>query len=185
MSHLKKVTISDGEMLNLQIERIRGLKKDRKISYVQLAGEVNYHEKSISRILNGNKMLPDDFINSLAVFFEVTPEYLRGETDFMTIEEHACHLFEQRYKLVTDLMDSLKHFNIYFRPHVYWCNCNMEEERQFYLLEEAIDNSDNHTLLPLEERGDIHTVDGGTEFKYYKIEVDVSQDLPSAMFFFH
>ena len=63
-------------------QRIQDLIKDRKITQAELAEKVGLSNSALSRYLQGNtKNLGDGFIIRIAKYFDVSTDFLLGETD--------------------------------------------------------------------------------------------------------
>ena len=63
-------------------QRIQDLIKDRKITQAELAENVGLSNSALSRYLQGNtKNLGDGFIIRIAKYFDVSTDFLLGETD--------------------------------------------------------------------------------------------------------
>ena len=64
-------------------QRIQDLIKDRKITQAELAEKVGLSNSALSRYLQGStKNLGDGFIIRIARYFDVSTDFLLGETDF-------------------------------------------------------------------------------------------------------
>ena len=61
--------------------RLKELRKDRKISQVKLAMDLNLTQNSISRYENGEREADYDTLVAIADYFNVSVDYLLGRTD--------------------------------------------------------------------------------------------------------
>ncbi len=64
------------------IKRLKELRKDKKLTQVQLAKAVGQSPSAISCWEKGTRIPNAKAIITLARFFEVTTDYLLGESDF-------------------------------------------------------------------------------------------------------
>ena len=62
--------------------RLKELRENKGISQKQLAQELGYTQVCISRWESGNRQPEIDDIIAVALFFNVTTDYLLGLTDF-------------------------------------------------------------------------------------------------------
>lgn len=65
-------------------ERLKSLRKERKLTQEELGRKVNVTKVSISGYENGNRSPDTETLQKLADFFEVTTDYLLGRTEEMT-----------------------------------------------------------------------------------------------------
>lgn len=61
--------------------RLKELRKDRKISQVKLAMDLNLTQNSISRYETGEREADYDTLVAIADYFNVSVDYLLGRTD--------------------------------------------------------------------------------------------------------
>lgn len=61
--------------------RLKELRRDRKISQVKLAMDLNLTQNSISRYENGEREADYDTLVAIADYFNVSVDYLLGRTD--------------------------------------------------------------------------------------------------------
>ena len=63
-------------------QRIQDLIKNRKVTQAELADKIGISESALSRYLQGKtEMLGDGYIIRIAKLFEVSTDFLLGETD--------------------------------------------------------------------------------------------------------
>jgi len=65
-------------------ERLRQLRKERKLTQSELGEKVNVTKVSISGYESGNRTPDTDTLQRLADYFEVSTDYLLGRTDIPT-----------------------------------------------------------------------------------------------------
>ncbi len=88
--------------------RVKELRKERKLRQEELAGRINISQQTVSRIENGDNALAADILMSLANYFGVSIDYIlyrsdsrRGvesQTEFNEIQErnyNLCRRYEQ------------------------------------------------------------------------------------------
>lgn len=127
-------------MLNTAVERIKELKKERNITDGMIGEIIQYHPKHFNRMLNKQSKLPEDVIIPLSEYFEVSPEYLMGHSDFKTKDEQEFHMLYKKYKLIDDLVASIKHLNLSFAPYLVWSKSETTERERIDYILEAISN---------------------------------------------
>lgn len=67
-------------------QRIQDLIKSRKITQAELAERVGLSSSTLSRYLQGRTPnLSDDFIIRIAKYFDVSTDFLHGETDGVAV----------------------------------------------------------------------------------------------------
>ena len=67
-------------------QRIQDLIKNRKITQAELAEKVGLSSSTLSRYLQGRTPnLSDDFIIRIAKYFDVSTDFLHGETDGVAV----------------------------------------------------------------------------------------------------
>ena len=120
MGQVAKVTLEDELMLKSTNGRIKLLKREKGLTDKDIADLTNYHEKSINRKLNSGAPLSDDVIIKLSERFEVSPEFLKMESNFRTQEEHDLHVLNTRYHFIKNMLRTIEHLNIYVKPHIFW-----------------------------------------------------------------
>ncbi|SES91744.1 Helix-turn-helix [Pseudobutyrivibrio sp. C4] len=142
MKQLQLVTFLEGKKLNAANERIKELKKEKNITDGMIGEVIQYHPKVVNRMLNKKAKIPEDVIVTLSEYLEVSPEYLKGHSEFRTREEQEYHILAQKYKLVIDIVNSIKHLNLGFAPYFIWTrNDSSEMDKINYILEAADDPS--------------------------------------------
>lgn len=86
------------------MNRLKELRKDKKISQTTLAKLLNVNEKTISRWENGTSNIKPEKAEKLADFFEVNTAYLLGYSDFpaVSLREILFHEIkaEKEYKVI-------------------------------------------------------------------------------------
>ena len=101
-------------------QRIQDLIKNRKVTQAELADKIGISESALSRYLQGKtEMLGDGYIIRIAKLFEVSTDFLLGETDIpdrknYDIEElglsadAARNLYTQKVnpKIVSQLLEN-------------------------------------------------------------------------------
>ena len=88
--------------------RVKELRKERRLRQEELAGRINISQQTVSRIENGDNALAADILMSLANYFDVSIDYIlyrsdsrRGEgsrVEFDEIQErnyNLCRRYEQ------------------------------------------------------------------------------------------
>ena len=79
---MKELTMSDAYLPGDTRQRIQDLIKNRKITQAELAEKVGLSNSALSRYLQGStKNLGDGFIIRIAKYFDVSTDFLLGETD--------------------------------------------------------------------------------------------------------
>lgn len=63
-------------------KRFKELREERKLSQLQIGKELGYTQVCISRWESGDRMPNANDIIAVAIFFNVTTDYLLGLTDF-------------------------------------------------------------------------------------------------------
>lgn len=152
-------------MLNTAVERIRELKKERNITDGMIGEVIQYHPKSVNRMLNNPAKLPEDVIVPLCEFLKVTPEYLMGHSDFKTKDEQEFHLLHKKYKLIIDLITSIKHLNLSFAPYFVWTKYDTTERDRIDFILQAADNES--TCKEIDSTTDINELACRKEFALY------------------
>lgn len=61
--------------------RVRELRNEKGLRQVDLAGEINVSQQTISRIENGQNSLPADILIHLSKFFHVSADYILKLSD--------------------------------------------------------------------------------------------------------
>ena len=105
--------------------RVKELRKERRLRQEELAGRINISQQTVSRIENGDNALAADILMSLANYFDVSIDYIlyrsdsrRGEesrVEFDEIQErnyNLCRRYEQlnrkNQELVFNLTEELE-----------------------------------------------------------------------------
>lgn len=105
--------------------RVKELRKERKLRQEELAGRINISQQTVSRIENGDNALAADILMSLANYFGVTIDYIlyrsdsrRGvesQIEFNEIQErnyNLCRRYEQlnqkNQELIFNLTEELE-----------------------------------------------------------------------------
>ncbi len=105
--------------------RVKELRKERKLRQEELAGRINISQQTVSRIENGDNALAADILMSLANYFGVSIDYIlyrsdsrRGvesQTEFNEIQErnyNLCRRYEQlnlkNQELILNLTEELE-----------------------------------------------------------------------------
>lgn len=68
-------------MFLLNGERLKQLRKEKKLTQTELGNKINVTKVSISGYESGNRSPDTDTLQRLADFFEVSTDYLLGRTD--------------------------------------------------------------------------------------------------------
>ncbi|MCS1384793.1 MULTISPECIES: helix-turn-helix domain-containing protein [Lysinibacillus] len=68
-------------MFLLNGERLKKLRKEKKLTQTELGSKINVTKVSISGYESGNRSPDTDTLQRLADFFEVSTDYLLGRTD--------------------------------------------------------------------------------------------------------
>ena len=66
--------------------RLKKLRKDRKISQLKLALDLNMNQNSISRYENGEREADYETLIKIADYFDVSLDYLLGRNDNLKIK---------------------------------------------------------------------------------------------------
>ncbi|MBE6942318.1 MAG: helix-turn-helix transcriptional regulator [Ruminococcaceae bacterium] len=61
--------------------RLKELRKERKVSQLKLAMDLNISQNSVSRYENGEREADYDTLVAIADYFNVSVDYLLGRTD--------------------------------------------------------------------------------------------------------
>lgn len=97
-------------VLNMQImNRIKQLRVERNLSQQELGDEIGVAQQTISRLELENYLPPTDIVISLAIFFDVSIDYLLGYSeckeraedlvDLDKISQRQCELIKKYNKL--------------------------------------------------------------------------------------
>ncbi len=73
-------------------ERLRELRKEKQITIEQLANDLGSAKSTISRYENGLREPKKDFLELLSKYFEVSVDYLLGNTNERTINKEKSTL---------------------------------------------------------------------------------------------
>ena len=100
--------------------RVKELRKERRLRQEELAGRINISQQTVSRIENGDNALAADILMSLANYFDVSIDYIlyrsdsrRGEesrVEFDEIQErnyNLCRRYEQLNRKNQELIFNL------------------------------------------------------------------------------
>ena len=100
--------------------RVKELRKERRLRQEELAGRINISQQTVSRIENGDNGLAADILMSLANYFDVSIDYIlyrsdsrRGEesrVEFDEIQErnyNLCRRYEQLNRKNQELIFNL------------------------------------------------------------------------------
>ena len=100
--------------------RVKELRKERRLRQEELAGRINISQQTVSRIENGDNALAADILMSLANYFGVSVDYIlyrsdsrRGaenQTEFNEIQERSynlCRKYEQLNRKNQELIYNL------------------------------------------------------------------------------
>lgn len=100
--------------------RVKELRKERKLRQEELAGRINISQQTVSRIENGDNALAADILMSLANYFGVSIDYIlyrsdsrrEGESqiEFNEIQErnyNLCRRYEQLNRKNQELIFNL------------------------------------------------------------------------------
>lgn len=68
-------------------ERLKKLRKEKKLTQTELGSRINVTKVSISGYESGNRSPDTDTLQRLADFFEVSTDYLLGRTDELSLQE--------------------------------------------------------------------------------------------------
>lgn len=74
-------------MFLLNGERLKKLRKEKKLTQTELGSKINVTKVSISGYESGNRSPDTDTLQRLADFFEVSTDYLLGRTDELSLHE--------------------------------------------------------------------------------------------------
>ncbi len=66
-------------------ERLKKLRKEKKLTQTELGSKINVTKVSISGYESGNRSPDTDTLQRLADFFEVSTDYLLGRTDNLSL----------------------------------------------------------------------------------------------------
>lgn len=70
-------------------ERLRNLRKEKQITIEQLANDLGSAKSTISRYENGLREPKKDFLELLSKYFDVSVDYLLGNTDERKLKQKA------------------------------------------------------------------------------------------------
>lgn len=100
--------------------RVKELRKERKLRQEELAGRINISQQTVSRIENGDNALAADILMSLANYFGVSIDYIlyrsdsrrevEGQVEFNEIQErnyNLCRRYEQLNRKNQELIFNL------------------------------------------------------------------------------
>lgn len=86
-------------------ERLKKLRKDKKLTQTQLGEKINVTKVSISGYESGDRSPDTDNLRRLADFFGVTTDYLLGRSDDPELTEKEED--EKLYKELDEILDNL------------------------------------------------------------------------------
>lgn len=78
------------------MNRLKELRKEKKLSQKEIAEFLEINEKTVSRWENGESTIKSDKAQELADYFGVQLPYLLGWSDIRTLEEELEYDFKQR-----------------------------------------------------------------------------------------
>ncbi|WP_226894293.1 helix-turn-helix domain-containing protein [Paraclostridium bifermentans] len=78
-----------GEKMATFNERLRNLRKEKQITIEQLANDLGSAKSTISRYENGLREPKKDFLELLSKYFDVSVDYLLGNTDERKLKQKA------------------------------------------------------------------------------------------------
>ena len=78
--------------------RVKELRKERRLRQEELAGRINISQQTVSRIENGDNALAADILMSLANYFDVSIDYILYRSDSRRGEERRveCDEIQER-----------------------------------------------------------------------------------------
>jgi len=65
----------------LKYNRIRDVRVDKEYSQASVAGHLNIAQNTLSQYETGERNIPNEILVKLALFYEVSTDYLFGLTD--------------------------------------------------------------------------------------------------------
>ena len=74
--------------VNTVDNRVKELRKERRLKQEELAAKINVSQQTISRIENGENSLPADILIQLSRFFHVSIDYILKMSDKRLTEEY-------------------------------------------------------------------------------------------------
>ena len=163
--------------MNAAVERIKELKKERNITDGMIGEIIQYHPKHVNRMLNYQAKLPEDVIVPLSEYLKVSPEYLMGHSDFRTREEQESHILDKKYRLVIDLVNSIKHLNLSFVPYLIWTKHDTNERDKIEYILKCGGNSSKCNEIPSTRK-----IDELTSVKDYELYT-FKEEAPLELFF--
>ena len=167
--------ILEGKKLKEAVRRIKELKRERNITDGMIGEIIQYHPKHVNRMLNYQAKLPEDVIIPLCEYLEVTPEYLLGHSDFKTKEEQEYHILHTKYKVVVDLLTSIKNLNLSFSPYLIWTkNETTESDRISYILSDA---NNGNKCREIESTTNLNELTSVKEYQVYTCKETVPLSL--------
>ena len=100
--------------------RVKELRKERRLKQEELAAKINVSQQTISRIENGENSLPADILIQLSRFFHVSIDYILKMSDKRLTEEYwiefqqftenhidICRMYSALYKRKQNLIHGL------------------------------------------------------------------------------
>lgn len=89
------------------MNRLRELRKEKKLTVRELAEKVNISYPTISRLENGETSFTSEYLENLSTFFNVSIDYLLGRTNVRNEYKPDDFLFAL-YDKTKDLSDKQK-----------------------------------------------------------------------------
>lgn len=102
------------------MERLRLLREEKRITQIKLAMELGISQQRISRIENGESEVTESLLKKIAIYFDVSIDYLLG--------------LSSNRKIITDVNDFL-------RPNTLLSLYSSLEERDRYLVNAVLVSS--------------------------------------------
>lgn len=91
---------------------IKLLRKEKNITIRDLESKIHINRATLSRMENGKQNISDEYLNSLATFFNVSTDYLLGISDIRNpkddIKIKSDPIFFSLYEEVKELTDEQK-----------------------------------------------------------------------------
>ena len=87
--------------------RVKELRKERRLKQEELAAKINVSQQTISRIENGENSLPADILIQLSNYFHVSIDYILKVSDKRLTQEYQIELLH----LTENHMDICRMYN--------------------------------------------------------------------------
>ena len=91
---------------------IKLLRKEKNITIRDLESKIHINRATLSRMENGKQNISDEYLNSLATFFNVSTDYLLGISDIRNpkddIKIKSDPIYFSLYEEVKELTDEQK-----------------------------------------------------------------------------